>query len=53
MPAMDRHGPAGDEPRRASKRSEDLADEVGALQEEVDALRRKLTESPRHARALE
>ena len=53
MPAMDRHGSAGDEPRRASKRSEDLADEVGALQEEVDALRRKLTESPRHARALE
>jgi proteasome-associated ATPase len=53
VPAMDRHGSAGDEPRRASKRSEDLADEVGALQEEVDALRRKLTESPRHARALE
>jgi proteasome-associated ATPase len=50
---MDRHGSAGDEPRRASRRSEDLADEVGALQEEVDALRRKLTESPRHARALE
>jgi proteasome-associated ATPase len=53
VPAMDRHGQAGDEPRRAAKRSEELADEVSALQEEVDALRRKLTESPRHARALE
>ena len=53
MPAMDRHGQAGDEPRRASKHSEDLAAEVSALQEEVDALRRKLTESPRHVRGLE
>jgi proteasome-associated ATPase len=53
VPAMDRHGQAGDEPRRPEKRNEDLADQVGALQEEVDALRRRLTESPRHARALE
>jgi proteasome-associated ATPase len=50
---MDRHGQAGEEPRRASKRGDDLSDQVGALQEEVDALRRRLTESPRHARALE
>jgi proteasome-associated ATPase len=50
---MDRHGQAGDESRRAGKQSEDLAAEVSALQEEVDALRRKLTESPRHVRGLE
>ncbi|MGZ4614969.1 MAG: AAA family ATPase, partial [Actinomycetes bacterium] len=49
---MDRHGQTGDEPR-GRKRPEDLTAEVGALQDEVDALRRKLTESPRHLRALE
>ncbi|MGZ4609932.1 MAG: proteasome ATPase, partial [Actinomycetes bacterium] len=48
---MDRHGQTGDEPR-GRKRPEDLTAEVGALQDEVDALRRKLTESPRHLRAL-
>jgi proteasome-associated ATPase len=53
VPAMDRHGQGGDEPRRASKHSDDLAAEVSALQEEVDALRRRLTESPRHVRGLE
>jgi proteasome-associated ATPase len=53
VPAMDRHGQAGDESRRAGKRGEDLTAEVSALQLEVEALRRKLTESPRHARALE
>jgi proteasome-associated ATPase len=53
VPAMDRHGQPGDASRRGSRRSEDLSAEVTALQDEVEALRRKLTESPRHVRALE
>jgi proteasome-associated ATPase len=50
--AMDRHGQSGDEPRGRA-RPEDLTAEVSALQDEVDVLRRRLTESPRHLRALE
>ncbi|MDQ1669921.1 MAG: proteasome-associated ATPase [Actinomycetota bacterium] len=52
MPAMDRHGQTGDD-ARGRRRPEDLTAEVSALQDEVDVLRRRLTESPRHLRALE
>ncbi|MDQ1629288.1 MAG: proteasome-associated ATPase [Actinomycetota bacterium] len=54
MPAMDRPGQPGDDPRgRTGRRAEDLSAEVGALQDEVEVLRRRLTESPRHVRAVE
>jgi proteasome-associated ATPase len=54
VPAMDRPGQSGDDSRgRTGRRGEDLTAEVTALQDEVDVLRRKLTESPRHARVLE
>jgi proteasome-associated ATPase len=45
--------PAGDGKRRASRRDDDLNPQVSALQDEVEALRDRLTESPRHLRALE
>jgi proteasome-associated ATPase len=45
--------PTDDGGRRSSRRGADLNPQVAALQEEVDALRRRLTESPRHLRALE
>jgi proteasome-associated ATPase len=45
--------PTDDGARRSSRRGEDLNPQVSALQEEVEALRRRLTESPRHLRALE
>ncbi len=48
MPTSGGEGRAG-----ASRRPHDLTQQVAALQEEVDALRRRLTESPRHVRALE
>jgi proteasome-associated ATPase len=45
---------SGEESRAgAPRRADILADQVSVLQEEVDLLRRKLTESPRHVRALE
>ena len=47
MPSTDRSG--SDAPRRANE----LMQQVNALQEEVDVLRRRLSESPRHTRALE
>ncbi|MEP6761624.1 MAG: proteasome ATPase, partial [Sporichthyaceae bacterium] len=47
MPSTDRSG--NDAPRRATE----LTQQVNALQEEVDVLRRRLSESPRHTRALE
>jgi proteasome-associated ATPase len=51
---MDRPGQPGDDPRgRTGRRAEDLSAEVGALQDEVEVLRRRLTESPRHVRAVE
>jgi proteasome-associated ATPase len=52
VPAMDRHGQQGKEPRGRA-RPEDLTAEVRALQDEVEVLRRKLTESPRHLHVLE
>jgi proteasome-associated ATPase len=54
VPAMDRPGQSGDDQRgRSGRRGDDLSAEVDALQDEVEVLRRKLTESPRHVRALE
>jgi proteasome-associated ATPase len=47
VPTTDRSG--NDAPKRATE----LAQQVNALQEEVDVLRRRITESPRHTRALE
>jgi proteasome-associated ATPase len=47
VPSTDRSG--NDAPRRATE----LTQQVNALQEEVDVLRRRLSESPRHTRALE
>jgi proteasome-associated ATPase len=47
VPSTDRSG--NDAPRRATE----LMQQVNALQEEVDVLRRRLSESPRHTRALE
>jgi proteasome-associated ATPase len=44
----------GDGARRRTARSDESADlQVNALRDEVEALRRRLTESPRHHRALE
>ena len=51
MASTDR--PTGDGKRRGSRREDDLNPQVSALQDEVEALRRRLTESPRHLRALE
>ncbi|MGH8892525.1 MAG: proteasome ATPase [Actinomycetes bacterium] len=45
--------PTDDGRRRSSRRDADLNPQVSALQDEVEALRRRLTESPRHLRALE
>jgi proteasome-associated ATPase len=45
--------PTDDGGRRSSRRGDDLNPQVSALQDEVEALRRRLTESPRHLRALE
>ena len=51
MPATDR---PGDEARSGVPRNQkDLTQQVSALQEEVELLRRKLTESPRQVRLLE
>ncbi len=46
-------GPINDGPGRSSRRDEQSSAQLGALQDEVEALRRRLTESPRHLRALE
>ena len=52
MSATDR--PNDDANRRSVRRGSESQDaQVGALQDEVEALRRRLTESPRHFRALE
>jgi proteasome-associated ATPase len=45
--------PEGDGRRRSSRSSSDQDPQVSALRDEVDALRQRLTESPRHLRALE
>jgi proteasome-associated ATPase len=45
--------PEGDGRRRSSRAGSDLDPQVSALRDEVDALRQRLTESPRHLRALE
>jgi proteasome-associated ATPase len=45
--------PEGDDRRRSSRPEKDLDPQVNALRDEVDALRQRLTESPRHTRALE
>ncbi len=45
--------PVGESHGGASRRSDELAHQVEALQDEVEVLRRRLTESPRHLRALE
>ncbi|MCY7372400.1 MAG: proteasome ATPase [Spirochaetaceae bacterium] len=42
-----------DDARRLARRGGEPDPQVGALQDEVEALRRRLTESPRHLRALE
>ena len=42
-----------DDPKRRLRREESLSPQVEALQAEVDALRRRITESPRQLRALE
>jgi proteasome-associated ATPase len=47
VPSTNRSG--NDAPKRAAE----LMQQVNALQEEVDVLRRRLSESPRHTRALE
>ena len=39
--------------RRSARRGAEPDPQIGALQDEVEALRRRLTESPRHLRALE
>ena len=51
MSSTDR--PEGDGRRRSSRSSSDQDPQVSALRDEVDALRQRLTESPRHLRALE
>ena len=51
MSSTDR--PEDDGRRRLSRPDADLDPQVSALRDEVDALRRRLTESPRHLRALE
>jgi len=45
--------PEGDGRRRSSRSSSDQDPQVSALRDEVDALRQRLTESPRHLRVLE
>jgi proteasome-associated ATPase len=45
--------PEGDGRRRSSRAGSDQDPQVSALRDEVDALRQRLTESPRHLRALE
>ena len=45
--------PADDGKRRAPRRPHELDPQVQALQDEVDALRRRVTDSPLHSRALE
>ena len=45
--------PNDDGRRRSSRRDDELNPQVSALQDEVEALRRRLSESPRHLRALE
>jgi len=42
-----------DDARRPARRGGEQDPQVGALQDEVEALRRRLTESPRHLRVLE
>jgi proteasome-associated ATPase len=42
-----------DDGKRRSSRSNDADAQLSALQDEVEALRRRVTESPRHLRALE
>ena len=42
-----------DDARRLARRGGEPDPQVGALKDEVEALRRRLTESPRHLRALE
>jgi proteasome-associated ATPase len=42
-----------DDARRSARHGGEPDPQIGALQDEVDALRRRLTESPRHLRALE
>ncbi len=51
MSSTDR--PSDDARRRQPRPAADLDPQVSALRDEVDALRTRLTESPRHLRALE
>ena len=51
MSATDR--PTDDGKRRSSRSNDAAEAQLGALQDEVEALRRRVTESPRHLRALE
>src|SRR5690348_3292089 len=43
----------GDSPRRRASGGSSADPQVSALQNEVDALRQKVSDSPRHLRALE
>jgi proteasome-associated ATPase len=45
--------PSDDARRRQPRAGDDLDPQVSALRDEVDALRRRLTESPRQSRVLE
>jgi len=45
--------PGDDGRRRSLRRDDDLSPQVQALKEEVEALRRRLSDSPRHVHALE
>jgi len=45
--------PGDDGRRRSLRRDDDLSPQVQALKEEVEALRRRLSDSPRHLHALE
>ena len=51
MSSTDR--PSDDARRRQPRPGADLDPQVSALRDEVDALRTRLSESPRHSRALE
>ena len=51
MPATDR--PSDEGRGRTPRRGDDLTEQLHALEDEVESLRRRLTDSPRHTRALE